>query len=540
MNTNNPSNPTHHSRRIVERVVISGQLKLITPTSLGNGDSDGLLDMPLTRDVAENKPLLTGSSLAGALRNYLRLRESGYRQPEQNGRAADLFGGQQGDDNGSQSPLIVDDAFAEVASTTIRDNVRIDPQTRTAQDKKKFDLELLPAGTTFHLRFELVITEKDNREELLETLALALTGFEQKEIALGTRKRRGFGRCVVEGWQVQRYDLREPAGLLAWLAAGLDDNGDEWGLAPVVEANTAAEALGVSLPNIDHRKHITITAQFALASPLLIRSEEPLPVILHRDDYKAPDGTHLHTQSKNNGNGTDKVTPLLPGTSLAGALRARAQKILNTLLSCKGIPQDKASTLTSTLIDGIFGSDMDLRPTQKYASRLIVEERDIDITEQQEPWLVQQRVSIDRFTGGALDTALFSETPLTGGKVGLELTLQGYPNSTNPQNKEQQPSTNPQNKEQQHSAEVGLLLLLLKDLWTSDLPLGGTSSIGRGMLRGTQATIQDTLSNSPRCWELTQTETEIQVQQGNSEDLETYVDHLLAFLGIEKGAKTSQ
>jgi hypothetical protein len=39
------------------------------------------------------------------------------------------------------------------------------------------------------------------------------------------------------------------------------------------------------------------------------------------------------------------------------------------------------------------------------------------------------------------------------------------------------------------NAQVGLLLLVLKDLWTGDLPIGGESSVGRGRLRGVEATI---------------------------------------------------
>lgn len=37
--------------------------------------------------------------------------------------------------------------------------------------------------------------------------------------------------------------------------------------------------------------------------------------------------------------------------------------------------------------------------------------------------------------------------------------------------------------------DVGLLLLLLKDLWSGDLPLGGAASIGHGRLRGVEATL---------------------------------------------------
>ena len=38
-------------------------------------------------------------------------------------------------------------------------------------------------------------------------------------------------------------------------------------------------------------------------------------------------------------------------------------------------------------------------------------------------------------------------------------------------------------------AELGLLLLLLKDLWTGDLPIGGELGIGRGKLKGINATL---------------------------------------------------
>ncbi len=33
------------------------------------------------------------------------------------------------------------------------------------------------------------------------------------------------------------------------------------------------------------------------------------------------------------------------------------------------------------------------------------------------------------------------------------------------------------------------MLLLLKDLWTGDLPIGGESSVGRGRLKGLSATL---------------------------------------------------
>ena len=97
------------------------------------------------------------------------------------------------------------------------------------------------------------------------------------------------------------------------------------------------------------------------------------------------------------------------------------------------------------------------------SSRLIAEESEVRGALD----LVQSRVKLDRFTGGAFPAALFAEQPVFGGtETSLDLNL----SLRNPE-----------------PAEIGLLLLVLKDLWTGDLPLGGESSVGRGRLSGQKA-----------------------------------------------------
>ena len=72
------------------------------------------------------------------------------------------------------------------------------------------------------------------------------------------------------------------------------------------------------------------------------------------------------------------------------------------------------------------------------------------------------RIKIDRFTGGVVDGALFDEEPIYGGQLKVAMELRSP-----------------------KEGEAGLLLLVLKDLLTGDLPVGGTSAVGRGVLRGT-------------------------------------------------------
>jgi hypothetical protein len=160
------SHPLETSRQIVERWVIEGELILQSPTHLGNGDSDGLVDMPLLLDEATGRAILTGTSLAGALRNYLREWRHGFGASPQDNLVESLFGTDKGNDQGSQSALIVDDAVGGAPKIELRDGVRIDPTTRTAKIDfdgdtmrgYKYDLQLLEAGIVFPIRLELQLS----------------------------------------------------------------------------------------------------------------------------------------------------------------------------------------------------------------------------------------------------------------------------------------------------------------------------------------------------------------------------------------------
>ena len=459
------------SRQITTRLVLTGDLLLTTPAHMGNGDRGEVVDLVLQRDPLDGRPLLPGSSLAGALRAYLQAHEYGHREPElkeqRNSLAQQLFGGTKRDPEGHQSPLIVDDALADQSVVEIRDGVGIDPKRRVASAKIKYDLELLPAGTIFPLRFELLLPE--DGAPLTHALALALQGLERGEIALGARRSRGFGRCQVQdGWRLARYNLREPDDLLRWLRADLDSP-------PETPLRSISELLG-SPAMADKRKAVRIEAHFTLDSPLLIRAEQPL---------RAADGTLLVGATQPdvihlvNADGL----PVLPGTSLAGALRARAGRILRTFHTDDQVQER---------LESLFGWTPHNEQDKPCASRLLVEEAVI----KEARTLVQSRVGIDRFTGGAYDTALFHEAPCMAGEVQTTITI-----------------INPEDH------DVGLLLLLLKDLWSGDLPLGGGASVGRGRLRGVQAT----LTRGPRQWQFhADTDQRLRVE-GDQVELEHFV-----------------
>lgn len=491
-----------YQRHIVRRIIVRGSLMLDTPTCLSSGDNDGLIDLMLVRDSLENKALLTGASIAGALRNYVR-EYRGYNALDE----SQLFGCQRDERDGEQSPLIVYDSISsDNLKAELRDGVKIKSTTGTAEKGAKYDLELLEAGTKFSLCFELLIDEQDKNENILiGELVVALSGLQQGEISLGMKKRRGFGRCHVKKWQVWYFNLEDSGNRTAWL------NFEHWctGLFPhyptYPSIQEAFEKAGIQLDidAEDRRDRFTLHATFKLAGSLLIRSGQD-------STERAPDVVHLKSHRPKETN-PDEFNPesVLSGTSLAGVLRHRAERVVNTLHEIN--PQ-----ITLEIVNDVFGFVSDNKESKQSeaneakkkpdtkASRLVVHETVIkDATE-----LVQTRIAIDRFTGGAYHGALFDEQPIFGGDktiVTIELELR-----------------NPENH------EIGLLLLLLKDLWTSNLPVGGESSIGRGRLQGTYAKMNCYESGKSQEWVIHQ-QCDNSLRISHPEKLEDFVKALVDY-----------
>jgi CRISPR/Cas system CSM-associated protein Csm3 (group 7 of RAMP superfamily) len=153
------------------------------------------------------------------------------------------------------------------------------------------------------------------------------------------------------------------------------------------------------------------------------------------------------------------------------------------------------------------------------ASRVQTRERTIHNTRN----LVQQRVRIDRFTGGAYPGALFDQQPVFGGddsRVKVELKL------IHPGEQQGFEQDEEETRDQYH-AEIGLLLLLLKDLWTSDLPLGGESTIGRGRLKGKCADLTARTNGEEKAWRVVAGDERLRFERGEVQELEE--DYVTAF-----------
>ena len=190
--------------------------------------------------------------------------------------------------------------------------------------------------------------------------------------------------------------------------------------------------------------------EMEIKNSLIVRS--------YSEDPEAPDSVHIKDAGKN----------VLPGTSIKGALRARAEKIINTVLE---------ETESKNFIESLFGNvEEDEEGNEKpggytIPSSFIVEEVPIEDVVDNES---QYRIKIDRFTGGTIEGALMDNAPL--------FTKE---NVSNIKNLKISLIRNPLD------SQKGLLLLLMKDLWTSDLAIGGEKNIGRGVFKGEKVVIMD-------------------------------------------------
>ena len=187
---------------------------------------------------------------------------------------------------------------------------------------------------------------------------------------------------------------------------------------------------------LENENDLVIVADFAIKSSLIIKGGK-----------------------ENHGQKTKEVTLksgddfVIPGTSIKGVISKQAQLILDSL------EQDKV------FLDSLMGCSND---NEKAKSRLYVEEAYIDNTKvTAKP---QSRIRIDRFTNAAMAGGLFTSEPIRQDNdeptVRMKMTVKDC-----------------------QDYEAGLLLFILKDLWTGVLPLGGEKLIGRGILQGLRAEI---------------------------------------------------
>jgi CRISPR/Cas system CSM-associated protein Csm3 (group 7 of RAMP superfamily) len=327
---------------------ITAQLKLRTPLHVGTGKATEAVDDLLRRD-AQGRILIPGTALAGPLRAVAtrlapRLGSQPCRALEGGvpGSQAcqcltcQLFGDvnpQEGSDDGVASRLIIYDApLAQNPETAICDGVGIDRVTGAAarMERLKFDLEVVPAETTFSLRIEL---DPDlTNEKALQLLAASLSEWEAGRGVVGGRGGRGLGAFALQAVCFHDQKLDTVDSLIDFLKDGPDWSGNG-GDAGWLKAKSDAARAFVQPRSESHSLPVAsswVLAEFTLAAdgPFLIN-----------DSVRAGQGGFDHAPLlAAYQRGSD---PILPGSSLRGVLRSQAERIARTLATYAAWGDDK-------------------------------------------------------------------------------------------------------------------------------------------------------------------------------------------------------
>jgi CRISPR/Cas system CSM-associated protein Csm3 (group 7 of RAMP superfamily) len=401
--------------------ILTGKLKLYSPVIIGSGESEET-DLDLLLD-AQGKPFIPGTSLAGVLRhlsiNYLTNDE------------INLLWGYTQTDKAQQSILHFSDLpVCENIKVGTRAGVKIDTSTGRAAEKLLYEYQIIENGT-FALHLEAIDKDGQNAAIIQKAFSLFRALFKEK-IRLGAKTTSGFGLIGLDNEQDLTYyffNLNNKQSFIDWLSGNYESYKNELNNLPVIKG---------AKPKV-----FRLEANMHLKTSFIIRD--------YSVDPSRPDAVSLHSNG----------IPVISGPSLKGALRSRAERIINTL--GYSIDKTRYEAITESLLNNLFGSASKRQGNSK-RGKLFVNE----ISLKDYPLEQQTRIKIDRFTGGALGSALLEEMPVFSNKesslIKIILTIEDY-----------------------EDWEVGLVLLLLKDLWTGDLPVGGEKAIGRGVFEGSSA-----------------------------------------------------
>lgn len=451
------------SHRITHKLVIKGTLTLASPLVMGKGEGDWV-DKAIMR-LPDGRPYIPASAFAGSLRSTMQLLELFDENDKEKWEW--LWGTEKGGagkerkDDLYQSHLLIQDLIPEERDEqgkkvgkkiTHRDGIKINYQTGTVEAGAKYDYEILEPGVMFPLTIEITIREHFQQKANLKKLAADLIAtIRHGSFRVGAFAAQGFGR-----FDGEKTNLRAVLFDFSANNAIRKESQDAWfryletgnfeSVAPLV---TESDFPKILCPAFQ------ITARFRLKSALMIGASG--------GEEAQADKTSIQSNGHY----------VIPGKSIRGAIRHRALRILK-IWEQQGIQLKNAdgSDLTSEL----FGYVKQDRTKEGNARRSLIRVEETTIPIETVKPMLQNHIRIDRFTGGVIDGALFNSEPVwTTDKEDLQIicTIDRFKNIDEPTQK----------------LYKKLLLMLLKDLWTGDLAIGGEKNVGRGVLQGKWAEI---------------------------------------------------
>lgn len=439
--------------KLTHRYIARIGLEAMTPLFVGSGESSLLTDALVQKD-SNGLPMIPGTAITGVIRHAM---ESA---AETKCSIKDIFGYEDKND-GVGSRLLISHAYMVLENNIVaegldhfisesfqnkfdnlptRQHVRINDKG-VAEKHGLFNNELVYQGVRFV--FEMELKGSDNDDKCWGCL---LKTIQSPMFRIGQGTRNGFGNLEATVFFEKTFDLKKDFNEY------LDFNPSLNYITPVFGRKASIDSMQLT----HYELELTPENTFIFSSGIPDNEVDNTPIVEEVIVYK------------NDGIDFEEKT-LIPATSIKGALSHRLAFHYNKIMG-NYIANPKAHTaIDNDAVYQIFGSeanpDSELRKRESgHRGRLIMSDVFIEANNEK----IFNHVAIDRFTGGAIDGALFSEkvSRLPHDKT---VTLNMYLEKTKTLD----------------STIINALEDTLIDVCSAMLPLGGLTTKGHGFFEGT-------------------------------------------------------
>lgn len=426
---------TTYNTRLIARVTIEA----VTPLAIGSGKKSILTDATINRD-ANDLPFIPGTTLTGLIRHAIdeelaerlmgfikkkndkkdeyevegsRLIVTEAKLLNRKGKAIDgLLNLETACDDEDKAFL---DGFKHAP---IRQHAKINHRGVT-EDKGKFDEEVVPKGARFCFEMELMANPKSEEElaEYKQDFKDLLKKLRADGFRVGRKSRNGFGKIEVvgEACLYRELDLSLPADLDLYLKKS----------ASLAETWDGFEPLELEKPQESRytRYKLEITSKdFLFFGSGFGNEDVDHSYIKEQHITWDGDGNSGRWHSQN-------LSLVVPASSVKGALAHRTAFHFNKLAErfADNIPAEELANHSgkhNEAVCALFGSEGNDDDNQPYKKENATERCDgkrrghvlfadiIKLKNKKTEAKIHNHVKIDRFTGGAIEGALFDEEAL--------------------------------------------------------------------------------------------------------------------------------
>ena len=396
------NHPIHHVARIT--------LECQSPLSISSDEADPTIDNSIFRDALGN-PTIPGTSIAGVLNHLVQdtdgIPNTLFGHTENEGHASAIrcsFGFVHNANNqvikGSMQAQTDDNItrFLAQQSPVLRDHVCLN-EYGAANDQGKFDRSAVPKGTRFTFEISLSSTkaeQQENNEHWQNLLKL----INSNHFRIGGLTHRGFGQVEVIGIKQQSFDFNQPNQITDWATWQKSD----WKTSTPTENKTKPDVL------------------LDLIAEDFWRVGEGTQT-LQNNPEKEPDAkpyTETIIKWQNNQASLQHKQVVMPATGIKGALRHR------TLFHLRNLKQDwQGEQIKDNDLSQLFGQkgEMVAGKQQGQASAMYINDIYHIVKDPSKQTKVMMHNKIDRFTGGTINGALFSEELIYKGTLPCEISF---------------------------------------------------------------------------------------------------------------------